>query len=345
MLFAHALLDYIGHPSFVLVEAAGPKLVYGKCNRLWADTLGSDAQAWVGKPVENHISDVSILTVRLAALPDGGRLTHEISANGKTHTLTVTAHRHPGQPAQYLAICTEPMTGHPTLDVASSLTEEMEQFISFAAHDLRTPMRNIESLAELLREGFVDMGDGKVQLIDMLEEVAVKAARLITDILSQAQAATPAQLAETFDLSELCEDIMCTLDPGQIHQLHVGATQIEADKTAVQIALRNLMDNALKHGDRDRILLSIHLTQQPDGMLQFDLHDTGNGFDDPSLAFLDGGELRIDSGYGLLGMRRLIEARGGTVGAGNLPGKTGGYVRFSLPGHLVPPIAMQGSGT
>jgi len=52
-----------------------------------------------------------------------------------------------------------------------------------AAHDLRTPMNNVKTMADMLRHDFQDMGDGKLELINMLERVAVKSTNLINDVL------------------------------------------------------------------------------------------------------------------------------------------------------------------
>ena len=69
--------------------------------------------------------------------------------------------------------------------------------------------------------------------------------------------------------------------------------------------------------------------------LEFLVQNRGVGFSNPAVAFLDEGNLRIDSGFGLLGVRRLITARGGEMGAENLPDKKGSVIRFTMQGHLV----------
>lgn len=56
-----------------------------------------------------------------------------------------------------------------------TISTDVEQFINMAAHDLRAPMRNVTMLAELLRDGFEDQGDGKMELIDLLDQTASKA--------------------------------------------------------------------------------------------------------------------------------------------------------------------------
>lgn len=214
--------------------------------------------------------------------------------------------------------------------------EESEQFITMAAHDLRTPMRNIGIVVEELREGFEDLGDGKSELFDDLERIADRASRLIGDVLVHARAAAAARRGfETFSLAELCADIFGVLDPNGRADLAADDAWLTAERPTVQIILRNLVDNAMKHAGARALRLRIAVAPA-EGMLRFDVHDNGSGFDDPTLAFLDGGEFRYDSGFGLLGLRRLIEARGGTLGAANAAAG-GSVVTIRFPGALAPP--------
>ena len=213
---------------------------------------------------------------------------------------------------------------------------EIERFISMAAHDLRSPMRNVQSITEMLREDFVDHGDGKLDLIEMLEEVAIKASGLIADVLAYARATDVRESRDTFDLGALCRDIFTILDPANGHDLTSASTFVMTDRTALQIVLRNLVDNALKHAERAPVSLHIAtacVTDQP-GKVAFVVSDDGRGFDDPGVAFLDGGEFRYESGFGLLGIKRLIASRGGSIRAVPPISGRGAEIHFTLPGTV-----------
>ena len=212
---------------------------------------------------------------------------------------------------------------------------DIENYISMAAHDLKTPMRHVRELAALLREGFVDHGDGKLELIDMLEEVGVKASALISEVLAFARASTTPEQTGRVELTQLAMDIFTILDPQEVHLLSADEVTIETDTTALQIVLRNLVDNALKHGGRACVSLHIALEADADGHLNFGLLDNGRGFDDPAMVFLDTGEFRYETGFGMLGVKRMLHARGGTIAAENLGGDKGAMVRFSLPGRKI----------
>ncbi len=215
-----------------------------------------------------------------------------------------------------------------------TITNEMEDFITMAAHDLRTPMRNVQHLSNMLREDFEDLGDGKLELIDLLEDVALKATSLISDVLAHAQATKARHEFVAFEFGELCHEISNIIDPLSQHNISVPEGFIVGDKTAFQIILRNLLDNAIKHGGKEKLDITISLAPSTDKMIEVIVSDNGQGFENPGVAFLGGGKLRVDTGFGLLGIKRMIRARGGNILAEKPSNGIGSKISFSLPGNF-----------
>ncbi len=230
---------------------------------------------------------------------------------------------------------TQERSTHEARVTFDTIATEMEQFIAMAAHDLRAPMRNMAQIAQLLRDDFVDHGDGKAELIDLMEEVAAKSMALITDVLNHAHAVDVSDTTCGFNFAALCRDICDVLDPHGQHRFTYPSVEISGDRTTFQIGMRNLIDNALKYGGRDSLNVDVSLTEGAPGMLDIVLTDDGAGFDTAALEFLNGGRFRTDSGYGLLGVRRMVLARGGKLTAGNRISGPGAVVRFSLPGQWI----------
>ena len=212
---------------------------------------------------------------------------------------------------------------------------EMEQFIAMAAHDLRAPMRNVAILAQVLKEDFVDHGDGKLELIDMLDGVAEKTMGLINDVLTHAQSIDVECTEARFDLSDLACVICDVLDPKEQHHFTVTPATLLTDKTVLQIALRNLIENTVKHAGKAQILLDISVETVPGDRIMITLEDNGKGFSDAGLKLMNGGAFRVDSGYGLFGVRRIIQARGGEITARNSSLTGGALICFTLPGHII----------
>ncbi len=215
------------------------------------------------------------------------------------------------------------------------LNTELEEYISLAALDLHSPINNVSALADLIREDFQDLGDGKLELINMLESVASKAMELISDVLSHARTAGSSEAIEEFELTGLCEEILLLLDPTDQHLAQIEACRIFGDRIATQIVLRNLMDSAIKNNDGKPIELAVTAEAVDEQNYQITVVDEGLGFSATTLDFLDGGEYRKELGDGLLGVRRLISARGGCLSAERAASGRGAIVKFTLPGALL----------
>jgi signal transduction histidine kinase len=339
-------IELLGVPTFLLERAVDGRIVVTDINQAWRDTAGLGKDQVIGKTAAEvypgrhgaqayqHHLDCFTSAKKMSydlMLPLGGTVR-------SARTILMPALDDNRQVAQIVGTSID-MTAQADaaemLTNVETLTGEIEGFISLAAHDLRTPMRHVAMLTELLREDFVDKGDGKLEIIDALEDVATKAGDLIHDVLSHAQATSSPNPHKKFRLDKLCRDIFVVLDPMQTHEFVAKKISLESDMTALQIVLRNLFDNAFKYSGRDSVTLKIEVTQTHERTLCVAVQDDGNGFKDPAVAFLDGGRLRVDSGFGLLGVRRLVKARGGWISAENLTDTAGSLIRFTLPGRIV----------
>lgn len=337
-------LDYIHAAVFVLEVSDNGDPVYVAFNRFACDVANRPLSDFLGRTA----FEVYPLAYGRTAYErhcevarSGAVMTYELDLplGGMTRSIrtTLVPRKDPDGAVQYLygssTDITEGRSAQQAQVQLETLMAEREQFVTIAAHDLRAPMRNVAALAEMLLEDFVDHGDGKADLITMLEDVARKTMTLISDVLSHARATNPSEnTASTFNFTALCRDICDVLDPQSLHRVTVTPAQLYTDRTALQIVLRNLLDNAIKHGGRDCLDLNIDVTSAPHGMLEVTLTDNGSGFSDPAIVFLAGGAFKPDSGYGLLGVRRLIAARGGSISAEN-GAVAGAIVHFSLPGE------------
>jgi PAS domain S-box-containing protein len=227
---------------------------------------------------------------------------------------------------------------------AEARIREMEQYLALAAHDLRTPMINVRLIAEFLKEGFKDLGDGKLQMIENLEIISDKAMSLISDVLAHAQATTRRESkTEIFQLQELCSNLISVLDPIGKSTVVSDTVAIAADKVAVQIAVGNLIDNALKHNGGKGLQMSVTVRQKSADFVEIRVADNGKGFRDPAITFIDTGVITSNSGFGLIGVSRLVRERGGDIHAESGCDTGGAAISFSMPGTLLrakPDLAM-----
>ena len=343
------LFDAIGEPVFVLCKDARGEIVYGFMNAAARDGLGMTLEDIVGKSARELFhgrTATSVYKRQREAWANGVEARYEIGFSdnddqgiwARTH---LTPQFNDAGEMTHMVGLSRNISHEKALEQAHAMTEamrsEMQDFVSLAAHDLRSPIANVRMLADLLRDGFVDYGDGKLELISMIEEICERSLALVTDMLSGAVTPPEEVKPQTFSFRALCDDILVTLDPAEQHDVSISQATVEADYSAVQIVLRNLVDNALKHAGRPCIRLRLSVCALSDETLEIAVADNGKGFDDPAQAFsaetLSPSMAR--AGYGLVGVRRLVRARGGRIHAEAPQTGTGALIRVEMPGRIV----------
>ena len=207
-----------------------------------------------------------------------------------------------------------------------------ERFVSIAAHDLRAPLRQIDQVAHELRDGLGATSPFDVELLDLLDRVVARTRRLIDDVLDYAEAARMGGEIRRFDLARLVNEIAGVLDPNAASIIRAAPRTVEAEQVVVEIALRNFLDNALRHSGASEVRIEVTARNAPHGMLRIAVMDNGRGLEAPDRVF-DIGRSERGSGFGLRAVLRLARARGGDVEARN---RSEGGAEFAviLPGRV-----------
>lgn len=345
-----ALLDNFATPLFVLDARDAEAPVYAAFNA-WArriatrplsDYIGRDARevypSGHGQTAFRHHQE---------AARSGQTITYEVDLpiDGRIRSIrtTLTPRRDAGGKVRHLFGFSQDITelreAHERQAEFDALTFELENFVSIAARDLRMPMRHVAALADLLRENFVDHGDGKIALINMITDVAGKSMSLISDVLAHASARPPDGRASQFCFGTLCQDIYDVLDPQNRHVVIYSDGVVEADRPTLQVVLRNILDLTFLRSGGRRLRIDIVAKPGREGMLDLWLDDNGFGFDFAAMElFTDPSVVeQCDDRGGLCGVARLIQTRGGTIRTttGRAQGAT--VISISLPGKITGP--------
>lgn len=130
---------------------------------------------------------------------------------------------------------------------------DLEQFAYVASHDLRSPLRAIAQLASWIQE---DLGDDIPP--DVAEHIRLMRDRIIgletlhQGLLSYARAGRSQVRAEDVDLQALTAQVWQMLEPPAGFRLEASDLPVvRVERVAIQQCVHNLIDNALKHHDRD----------------------------------------------------------------------------------------------
>ena len=241
-----------------------------------------------------------------------------------------------GHSADITATCERELRDAAEIARLRRTADEVRVFSSMAAHDVRSPLATIESLVELIREDFTDRGDGKLELIDHLQQVAVTARGHMDEILRHSTTFTaPEDVEMAVDLGHLCRDLAAIVDPhGEVEIVH-PEIDILCDRVALHLVLRNLLTNARRHC-RARIVVDGGPAGGQRGLMRFTISDDGPGFPDGFDPFAVDGGTRAGSahGFGLAAVRYVVETRGGTVQVVPPALGSGATVAFTLPARI-----------
>jgi signal transduction histidine kinase len=183
------------------------------------------------------------------------------------------------------------------------------------SHELRSPLTRARLNAELVADG--------PERQAMLRDLA-QMRDLIADLLeSERLAAGHAALQlEPVDLNRLVTEQVAALPPGSPVTLALadGLPSLRLDRSRMQLLLRNLLDNALRHGGGSEVTVATGLDGQA---LHLSVRDHGPGVPDAQRRRLaepfyrpDAARTRASGGVGLgLTLCRLVaSSHGGTLG-------------------------------
>jgi two-component system sensor histidine kinase MtrB len=225
------------------------------------------------------------------------------------------------------------------------LSNVQRQFVSDVSHELRTPLTTIRIAADVLyeaREAFDPLSSRSAELLQSQLE---RFEGLLADLLeiSRYDAGAATLDAESIDVRELLlravgdtEDLAERKGSKIIQQLPGEATMAEVDRRRVERILRNLLVNAIEHGEGKDIIVSVAADRDA---LAVAVRDHGCGlrpgeahmvFDrfwraDPARARTTGG-----TGLGLSISKEDARLHGGWLQAWGEPGQ-GSQFRLSLP--------------
>src|SRR5258707_1431876 len=161
-------------------------------------------------------------------------------------------------------------------------------FLANMSHELRTPLNAIIGYSEMLEEETRD--SGKVENVQDLKKIQTAGKHLlalINDVLdlSKIEAGKMGLHVETFDVAQVIDEMVTTLQPAaaknansiRVH-LEENVSVMRADITKVRQILFNLLSNACKFTDHGTIALNVdQIKVEERDWIQFQVSDTGIG--------------------------------------------------------------------
>lgn len=143
---------------------------------------------------------------------------------------------------------------------------DLDKFAYVASHDLKAPLRGIRSLAQWIEEDVRDSASAEtLENLSLLHNRVDRLDGLLESLLAYSRIGYKTAHPETIDLAILISDIADYLAPGAGFSVQYQGeiAKVHTSKSPLELVLRNLINNAIKHHD------------QPHGQVIITAHDIG----------------------------------------------------------------------
>jgi signal transduction histidine kinase len=211
---------------------------------------------------------------------------------------------------------------------------ELQAFSYTVSHDLRAPLRAMQSYAQvLLQDCGAELSAEARQYLSRIETAGIRLDRLIQDVLTYSRIARELVTSRPLDLGQLLLQIMeqypMLQPPAAEIKVDGPLPMVDADESSVTQCLSNLLGNAVKFVPKDRKPRVVVRAEPRDGRVRLWIEDNGIGIAPADRERIFRMFERVHdttheydgTGIGLAIVRKAAERIGGQVGVESQPGQ------------------------
>jgi len=157
--------------------------------------------------------------------------------------------------------------------------EELEHFAYLVSHDLKAPLRGIDSLANFIE---IDLKNGHLDDVylnlDTLKDRAYRMENLIEGILEFSKIGMNESLEEKVDLNQLIQEIIGDIDKPDSFKIEFKTSYPIIIGTRILLIqlFSNLITNGIKHNDKKQGMIVLDYTEH-ENEYEFSIEDNGPG--------------------------------------------------------------------
>mgnify|MGYP001232371287 CR=1 FL=1 len=349
---------------------------YVAVSRRWLDDYGLVGQALVGRShyeVFPELDDEVREVHRRALAGEVVRKNEDrfVRANGAVHWLRWEVHPWRVDDGQIggIVLFTEDISAHKAAEEAlqrlnatlearvaertaqlEALNQSLESFVYSVSHDLKAPLRGVEGYSRFLQEDHAQRLDEEGQLfIANIRSGVARMGELIDDLLTYSRMERRPLHSDVVDLGALLRRLLAEREAAlaergiqvELDLPAVLCVQVDADGLA--LALRNLLENAIKFSARSAVPHIAIAARVAQGRVTLSIRDNGIGFDmkyhDRIFEIFQRLHRLEDypgTGIGLALVKKALERMGGRVWAESAPGQ-GATFHMQVPAEVAAP--------
>ncbi len=207
---------------------------------------------------------------------------------------------------------------------------ELQDFAFVAAHDLREPLRKIQTFGNMLvRTMGGSVSEKAGDYVRRMQKAAARMQQLLDSLLAYSRVTTMGEPMKMTDLNKSLKDALSNLEIAireKDARIEIGdLPEIEADRVQIVQLFQNLVGNALKfsrEGEPSCIRIHAQTLADDKAFCTISVDDNGIGFDEQYLERIFSPFQRLHGrsdyegvGMGLAICRKIVERHGGNITA------------------------------
>ncbi len=226
-----------------------------------------------------------------------------------------------------------------TINELQRANKELQEFAYITAHDLKTPLRGIGTLANWLSTDYADKFDEEGQeQVKMLAERAKRVDKLVDSLLRYSNAGHDKEENEQMDLNTALPEIICEIEPPENIEITVEnkLPVLMCQNTNISQIFQNIISNAIKYIDKEKGQIKVGCIEDG-GFWKFSIADNGPGIDHKYykkifkiFQTLSPPDKTESTGIGLSVAKKLVKLNGGRIWVESKLGE-GSTFFFTLP--------------
>jgi signal transduction histidine kinase len=159
--------------------------------------------------------------------------------------------------------------------------KNLEEYAHIVSHDLKSPLRNISTLIEWVKEDNINKLDKTtLRNIQQIELSLEHMEKLINDVLEYSSIEQNLVKKSLINIDKLLNNIIEVINVPKNMIIKIGKmpNKIYTDKTKIKQVFQNLITNAIKYNDKKTGIITIDYTDL-ENEHQFTIADNGIGID------------------------------------------------------------------
>lgn len=220
---------------------------------------------------------------------------------------------------------------------------ELDNFAYVASHDLRSPLRAIDNLAQWIEEDCAqELPEASKQHFDLLRSRVKRMEQLLEDLLAYSRVGRLESPVEQLSLADVVAEAIDLVNVPEGCTISVTGTMpsLTSRRVPLRQVIQNLISNAVKYNDKQHGEVVFSVDDIDDDFVEFSVSDNGPGiapeYHEKIFSLFTTLQSRDDvesSGMGLAIVRKVIKSKRGSI---TLDSAEGRGSRFTVRWPLTP---------